>query len=137
MCCRLWSVRDETASKARFGQKRITAHHGSYRDTGTMLSRTPANNTTQCRMRMPPHCYVADRQPFLGLLCPQGCILQGAEIGFGNCFRALGVLESRDPGANVGAFFGNMPIPPRAPGARGHYLVTVTFEWSFAHDRHL
>ena len=41
-----------------------------------------------------------------------------AEIGFGNCFRALGVLESRDPGANFGAFVGNIPIPPRAPGAR-------------------
>ena len=23
------------------------------------------------------------------------------------------------------------------PRASSHYLVTVTFEWSFAHDRHL
>ena len=31
-----------------------------------------------------------------------------AEIGVGNLFRALGVWETRDPGANVGAFAWNM-----------------------------
>ena len=41
-----------------------------------------------------------------------------AEIGFGNCFRALGVLECGDPGANVGAFVGNAAILPGAHSVR-------------------
>ena len=40
-----------------------------------------------------------------------------AAIGFGNLFRALGVLKSRDQGATAGAFAGNMRIPPRPPSA--------------------
>ena len=38
-------------------------------------------------------------------------------IGFGSCGRALHVLKSGDPGANVGAFAETAAIPLRAPVA--------------------
>ena len=95
-----------------------------------MQSRTPSPNThSGVSAKSKAVIYVLSK-PFFFL---RACFIQAAaienthtdsqpwdnhaEIGFGNYFRALGVLESRDPGANAGAFVGNMPIPPRAPGA--------------------
>ena len=59
-----------------------------------------------------------------------------AEVGFGNCFRALGFLERKDPGANAGAFVGNMLIPPRPPIAnftRGVSLETFSRPYLLRH----
>ena len=56
-----------------------------------------------------------------------------AEIGFVNCDCdcALGVLERRDPGANVGAFPGNMPVPPRAPGGGARFTPGVSYNQNY------
>ena len=45
--------------------------------------------------------------------------------------RAVRPKRMADPGANAGAFVGNMPIPPRAPGARftrGEYFEYFELE---------